>query len=290
MSGKRKVGNFHMESDGASGKKSKDIKLKKKIIDLVILICLCGLLIYSFGFIKETSFNITVKSIEKQSASFLVISTLKSSLGIIEGSDIGIGFRLQVGDIVQSTYDIVDFTWKILLYGILLITFCKILFEANILDIGIYLLASGCLVTAVGIFIQKYKRVIVTLGSSIMLAGFILAFYIPVATYVSFHSCGYFVDHIEKDLDKQLTEVSGEWEKFKQDLSLSEIKSSVRSTGKFIKDLFLKLTKILITFTCLLIIKYLLFPIIVAYGFLIVSKMFIKKRLEEKIALSPAIA
>ena len=55
---------------------------------------------------------------------FLVLSGIKSGLAVIEGSEVGIGFNLEIGDIVQSVYDYVDIAWKTALAGgtILLIT------------------------------------------------------------------------------------------------------------------------------------------------------------------------
>ena len=48
---------------------------------------------------------------------FLVLSAVKSGLAVIEGSEVGIGFNLQVGDLVQSVYDYVDIAWKTVLAG-----------------------------------------------------------------------------------------------------------------------------------------------------------------------------
>lgn len=48
---------------------------------------------------------------------FLILSGIKSGLAIIEGSEIGVGFNLEIGDIVQSVYDYVDIAWKAALTG-----------------------------------------------------------------------------------------------------------------------------------------------------------------------------
>ena len=55
---------------------------------------------------------------------FLVLSGIKSGLAIVEGSEIGLGFNLEVGDVVQAAYDYVDIAWKTALAGgtILMIT------------------------------------------------------------------------------------------------------------------------------------------------------------------------
>jgi ABC-type multidrug transport system fused ATPase/permease subunit len=48
---------------------------------------------------------------------FLLLSAAKSGLAVIEGSEVGIGFNLQIGDLVQSVYDYVDIAWKTVLAG-----------------------------------------------------------------------------------------------------------------------------------------------------------------------------
>ena len=254
--------------------------VKKRIIQLLILLAVFAALMVMYIFIKSPSLDLTKFTLERQSKSFLLVSTLKSSLAMIEGSDVGFGFRLEVGDIVQSTYDLVDFTWKMLLYGILLITFSKIFYESNLIDIGIFILAAGFIMRIFSLFFMIHKEKVVSVGSGFIIAGLIVSFYIPVSTFVSFRACEYFVDHIERDLDVQMEGVLEDWENFRAELSLRKLTDSVQSAASFTKDLFIKLTRILVTFTVLIIIRYLLFPMIVAYGFYVVSKAFLKKKFE----------
>jgi ABC-type multidrug transport system fused ATPase/permease subunit len=56
-------------------------------------------------------------SFEKSVTGFLVLSGIKSGLAVIEGSEIGVGFNLEVGDVVQSVYDYVDIAWQTALLG-----------------------------------------------------------------------------------------------------------------------------------------------------------------------------
>ncbi len=72
------------------------------------------------------------KSFDKSVKGFLVLSTIKAGLAIVEGSESRIGFslgaqgsvELQYGDVVQSMYDYVDIAWKTSLAGgaVLLLT------------------------------------------------------------------------------------------------------------------------------------------------------------------------
>jgi hypothetical protein len=254
---------------------------RRLVLRILLLLLLFAALVCGYVLIKKPALKITVENLDKQTATFLLISTLKSSLAIIEGSDVGIGFRLELGDIVQSTYDLIDFTWKIIIYGIIVVTFCKILFESNIMDIGVYILGAGFVISILSFFIHAYKKSLLTFGTGIIIAGLIISFYIPISAIVSFHTSEYFVEHIEKDMDRQMEEVYRDWEKYKEQFSLSNFKSSVTSSGRFIKNLFVKLTGVLITYTCLLLIKYLFFPLIVAYGFFIISKTFLKRVLPQ---------
>lgn len=57
------------------------------------------------------------ESYDRALEGFLVLSAVKSGLAVIEGSEVGIGFNLQVGDLVQSVYDYVDIAWKTVLAG-----------------------------------------------------------------------------------------------------------------------------------------------------------------------------
>ena len=253
---------------------------KDALLKAALLLLTFGILLLLYVSIKNPALDTTNYTLERQSASFLIVSTLKSSLAVIEGSDIGVGFSLEVGDIMQATYDLVDFTWKILLYGILLMTFSKIMCESDLIKIGLYILAVGFLLKISGLFIRQYKKKILSLGAVMIIGGMIVSFYIPVSTLVSFRACEYFIGHIEKDMNHQMQEVLADWEKFKSEFSPSELKNFVQNAASFVKSLFLKLTRILITFTCLIIIRYLLFPVIVAYGFFIISKAFLKQKFE----------
>lgn len=88
---------------------------------------------------------------ERSLAGFLVLSGIKSGLAIIEGSEVGIGFNLQIGDIVQAVYDYVDVAWKTALAGGTILLLTRLCLEAvalidhwcmagMLLGIGIFLI------------------------------------------------------------------------------------------------------------------------------------------------------
>jgi len=69
-------------------------------------------------------------SFNKAVAGFLVLSGIKSGLAVIEGSEIGVGFNLEIGDIVQSVYDYVDIAWKTALAGGTVILLTRLLLQS----------------------------------------------------------------------------------------------------------------------------------------------------------------
>ena len=79
------------------------------------------------GVVTDANRTYLTDAFDRSLVGFLVLSGIKSGLAIIEGSEVGIGFNLEIGDIVQSVYDFVDVAWKTALAGgtILLMTrFC----------------------------------------------------------------------------------------------------------------------------------------------------------------------
>ncbi|MGA9262800.1 MAG: hypothetical protein WBV95_12560 [Desulfobacterales bacterium] len=69
------------------------------------------------------------QSMDKAVSGFLILSGIKTGLAVIEGSEVGIGFSLQIGDIVQSVYDYVDIAWKTALAGGTVILITRLLLQ-----------------------------------------------------------------------------------------------------------------------------------------------------------------
>lgn len=70
-------------------------------------------------------------SFDDASRLFLILTAVKSVLAVVEGSEVGVGFGLQVGDIVQGVYDYVDFAWRIVLYATMIIVMTRMLLEVS---------------------------------------------------------------------------------------------------------------------------------------------------------------
>lgn len=82
------------------------------------------------GKVSQSNDEYLKHSFDKSVSGFLILSGIKSGLAIIEGSEIGVGFNLELGDIVQSVYDYVDIAWKTALAGGTVILLTGLVLEA----------------------------------------------------------------------------------------------------------------------------------------------------------------
>lgn len=61
------------------------------------------------------------KAFDQSLRLFALLSVVKVTLAVVEGSEVGVGFGLELGDLVQSVYDHVDIAWKtVLAAGVIL--------------------------------------------------------------------------------------------------------------------------------------------------------------------------
>ncbi|MFZ1982891.1 MAG: hypothetical protein WAU91_00665 [Desulfatitalea sp.] len=57
------------------------------------------------------------RAFDRALAGFLILSGIKSGLAIVEGSSVGVGVQVELGDVVQPAYDYVDMAWKAAMAG-----------------------------------------------------------------------------------------------------------------------------------------------------------------------------
>lgn len=132
---------------------------------------------------------------DRSLAGFLVLSGIKSGLAIIEGSEVGIGFNLEIGDIVQAVYDYVDVAWKTALAGGTILLMTRMCLEAvALLDhwclaamlfgVGVYLLLRWFL-GGYGRTIQLFREATLFLGILSLILYIILPISITGASFLS---------------------------------------------------------------------------------------------------------
>jgi hypothetical protein len=74
-------------------------------------------------------------ALDQSLKTFAVLSSLKVGLAVVEGTEVGVGFGLQIGDVVQAAYDFVDIAWRTVMgAGVILVGTRFLLETARLVD------------------------------------------------------------------------------------------------------------------------------------------------------------
>ena len=147
------------EMNGSADGKQESTRVSPLIRRVIIVsVLIVGIALTALGFtdrllgkcgldrLTEKNDAYLESSQERSLRTFAVLSTIKVGLAVVEGTEIGVGFGLEVGDVVQAAYDYVDIAWRtVLAAGVLLLGTTLLLETASLLDHWLLVIA---LVTA----------------------------------------------------------------------------------------------------------------------------------------------
>jgi hypothetical protein len=97
-------------------------------------------------------------ALERNQDTFLILSAAEAAVAVVEGSGVGVGFDLQIGDVVQPVLDLVHFFWRLLLFSLLLLGAYKLLMETGILSLGIAGLGFALGMWGAGLLWPAWRR------------------------------------------------------------------------------------------------------------------------------------
>ena len=118
-------------------KMNKD-KIIRIIVIVGILLCILGIMnkIFEFtifNFFKNMTKPYLERAYEESKKLFITLSLLKGTTDVIEGSTVNVnvilGMNIQIGDLVQPIYDIIDILWKISLASVIVLKLETIYYE-----------------------------------------------------------------------------------------------------------------------------------------------------------------
>jgi len=125
---------------------------RKQLLILIVLIV--GIVLTAVGFTERILGTCGLDRLSARNEAYLessqqrslrtfaVLSTIKVGLAVVEGSEIGVGFGLEIGDVVQAAYDYVDIAWKTVLAAAVILLGTTLLLEtASLLDHWLLLIA-----------------------------------------------------------------------------------------------------------------------------------------------------
>jgi hypothetical protein len=124
--------------------------------------------------LNKTTIEVLDETLATDLKTFLIISAVKSGMALIEGTRVGVGFDVEVGDVIQPAYDYIDFIWEVFLYALVVLGFYKILMETGFLSIGIPIPGAGLITLGLS-HLGAYSRIRI-LARRMVLVGILLSY------------------------------------------------------------------------------------------------------------------
>ncbi|MDY6792456.1 MAG: hypothetical protein SWH54_14435 [Thermodesulfobacteriota bacterium] len=204
----------------------------KKI--LIIILILAAVVMSATGYVDKVPDILGMENISRSNDQylknsfnkavngFLILSGIKGGLAVIEGSEVGIGFNLELGDIVQSVYDYVDIAWKTSLAGGTVILLTRLMLKSvRLMDHWCLFLMFMILLVSVIVswFFPNYVKISRTLKET---TYFLMVFSIALYILLPFSITG--AAFLSEKITKPLIEESQKsFESIQQDFSLDSI-------------------------------------------------------------------
>ena len=233
-------------------KNNKGIILKVLII-LGIIFCIFGVMNVIF---ENTIFNLLKnltkpyldKTYDESKKLFLVLSLIKGTTDVIEGSTVNVsmilGMEIEVGDIVQPIYDIINILWKISLASTVILKLESLYFEIFKVKIANLLIFLSLVSLLPYTFI---KNKVTSIFKSISKYSFFILVFIylvlPGSLLINSYISRYFeeeykkpaIEKLDKSLDK-LNEVKDRLFTFEQSKSIFDVPGQINSTKEKVED------------------------------------------------------
>lgn len=139
-------------------------KLLKIIVILGIILSVFGILskifeITIFDFLKNESEEYMRNSYNQSKTLFLTLSVIKGTMGVIEGSTLNanavIGINLELGDIIEPVYEMINILWKTSLLSVVILKIETLYFGFFTMKLSTFLLSVSMTFIAPWVFIKN---------------------------------------------------------------------------------------------------------------------------------------
>ncbi|MGI6460968.1 MAG: hypothetical protein ACOX5J_12915 [Candidatus Hydrogenedentales bacterium] len=218
-------------------------------------------------------------ALQKNAYVFLAVSTVKAGLAVLEGSSVGVGFSIEIGDLVQSVYDYVDYVWKVLLYGLTILAFYKMLLDTGFLAVGIKIIGAGLLVWAVGALRPAYQQTLQRIGLRFAVLGALVAYIVPISLLATDSLGARYIEPLKDKNHEQVLAVMEQFEQARTEFSqlreklslvnpsesLSQLKQGITRITSSLSQLLNDSLLLFVQQTALLFFELLFFPFLSAF-------------------------
>jgi hypothetical protein len=219
-----------------------------------IALCLVGAFFVAFpreaehaslqSALNEKTMSVLDETLTKNLKTFLIISAVKSGMALIEGTRVGVGFDVEVGDVIQPAYDYINFIWEVFLYALLVLGFYKILMETGFLSLGIPILGIGLLTLGFCHFSLSSHSRIRILARRIVFVGLLLSYVVPLALVSTHYLGAWYTTPLKEKYAQQIQDYSGQFDSARTEfLSLKDSISLLNPSGS-LEEIKAKLARI----------------------------------------------
>ena len=184
---------------------------------------------HSMGLVDET--------LQRDQATFLVITAIKTSLAVIEGSSVGVGFQLEIGDLAQPAYDYVDFFWEMFLYAFLVMGFYKILLETGLLELGFAFAGVGLGLLSAALVLPVRQAVLWRWGKRTLLGGLLFTYAVPIALVSTNALADRYLSAIREQHVKKITSLENELDALAIRFTLLRSEINILAPGESFENL-----------------------------------------------------
>ena len=269
------------------------IKNKDKIIKISIII---GIILYVFGIMNKifelTIFNLfrnltlpyIKASYEESKKLFITLSLLKGVADVIEGSTVNVsmilGMDIQVGDVIQPIYDIINAIWKVALASIVVLKIETIYFEIFKVKVGSFLIfLSLVIILPYTFFKNRITEILKQISKYIILVFLFIYIILPGGILLSSAISNYFeleykrpaIIKLDNSLDR-LNRVKDDLFKLEQSKSIFNIpgqiesaKSRIDNFGKEINNVSQDMIESTPVIIGIMLLSYIILPLIIIF-------------------------
>lgn len=217
--------------------------LVKILIVIGLILCIFGIMdkIFEhtiFNFFKNLTMPYLEKTYEESKKMFLTLSLLKGTTDIIEGSTVNVsmivGMEIEIGDIIQPIYDMINILWKVSLASVVILKLETIYYEIFKVKLATIL----TFISLITIFPYTiYKNKVTRIFRKISKYSFFILLYIyivlPSAIFVNSTISSYFEKEYKEPAIVELNQDLGRLNKVKDEmLSLDQSKSIFNIPGQ----------------------------------------------------------
>ena len=170
-------------------------KLLKIIVILGIILSVFGVLskifeITIFDFLKNESEEYMRNSYNQSKTLFLTLSLIKGTMGVIEGSTLNanavIGINLELGDMIEPVYEMINILWKISLLSVVILKIETLYFAFFTMKLSAFLLSVSMTFIAPWMFIKnKFTEILSKISKYFFFSFLFIYLMIPSVLFMT---------------------------------------------------------------------------------------------------------